>query len=113
MQYSASPEEVSRFVESMQGVTPYRLDSPNGNTHVCTEETPLGQCGGTLIQTIAFHYKCVRCKMEHFSKTEVEMFIVSRSVLDNTAISRRKARWSNVREKKISQFSRDYGGRVS
>lgn len=113
MQYSASPEEVSKFVESMQGSTPYKHDSPNTNIHACTEETLFGQCGGTLIQTSVFHYQCMRCKMEHFSKTEAEMFIVSKSVLDKTAISRRKARWCNVKEKKISHFSRDYGGRVS
>lgn len=113
MQYSASPEEVSKFVESMQGITPYKIDIPNANIHACTEETLIGLCGGTLVQTSAFYYQCMRCKVEHFSKSEVEMFIVSKSVLDNMAISRRKARWINVKEKKISQFSRDYGGRVS
>lgn len=112
MQYSASPEEVSKFVKSMPGIIPRMKISSDSNIHVCEVTTPVGQCGGALVNFRDYHIKCVRCGMEHISKTLAEMLLQAQSVLNDSATFRRHVRWNNVREKKYFEISREYGGRV-
>lgn len=112
MQYSASPEEVSKFVKSMPGIIPRSKVSTDTNIHVCSAQTSVGQCGGALVNFRAYHIKCVRCGSEHISKTKAEMLMLAQSVLNSSATFRRQVRWNNVREKKYFEISREYGGRV-
>lgn len=95
-------------------VVQHKANSNTDELLSCAAITQMGPCGAKMMRNTDRPYilQCVRCKLEKIDQEYANQQLVAQSVLNKTAIFRRRLRWQNIREKHLTEFSRQCGGRV-